>query len=412
MDGQIAARRLDEIAACSASGEGVTRLPWTPEHKAALDHIRAWMEDAGLAVRLDAAGTLIGRSPGSPEKPALLMGSHQDSVPNGGKYDGIMGVALACLAAKRLKGAWESLPFAVEVLAFADEEGVRFPTALIGPRALAGTLDPGVFDMTDGQGVRMRDAMESFGVTPASALALGRSRASVLGFLETHIEQGPVLEAAGISIGLVTAICGIARFAVSFEGETGHAGTVPMAGRRDALVAAAAAITEINAEAREVANLRATIGRISVKPGAVNAIPSRVDFTLEIRAADDAVRDAFADRSSLLVEAAAKRHDLTSSIHRTYTQRAVPCDPDLSGALAAAADATGYDSLRLMSGATHDASAMADLCPIAMLFIPCRGGVSHRPDEHAQSVDMDAAVDVMAEAISQIARRYEPKATG
>ena len=230
------AARLARIATASTTCEGVTRLPWTGEHRAALGQITEWMEDAGLQVTLDAAGTLCGRSPNPGGKPVLMIGSHQDSVPSGGAFDGIMGVALGCLAAKALRDELARFPFAIEVLAFADEEGVRFPTALIGPRALAGTLDPAALDMRDGTGQRMRDAMTAFGVEPAGIGALGRDPASVAGYLEAHIEQGPVLERHDLPVAAVSAICGIARHEVTIRGETGHAGTVPMAGRRDALV--------------------------------------------------------------------------------------------------------------------------------------------------------------------------------
>ncbi len=407
MNGSIAAERLSAISACSASEEGVTRLPWTPEHQAALREITRWMEDAGLTAELDAAGTLVGRSPNAAGKPVILMGSHQDSVPNGGHFDGIMGIALACLAAKRFNGHWDELPVGIEVLAFADEEGVRFPTALIGPRALAGTLDPAVFEMTDGQGVAMRAAMGAFGINPDDAMTLRRDPATIAGYLEAHIEQGPVLEAAKVPIGIVTAICGIARFTVAVTGEAGHAGTVPMKGRRDALVGAARLIGEINTRAVADTNLRATVGTISVKPGAVNAVPSVVDFTLEVRADDDARRDRFADDITAFAKETCSAAGLRVSITRTYEQRAVPSDEGLMVALAEATKETGHASLRLMSGATHDASAMADLCPVAMLFIPCRAGVSHRPDEYADAVSMGAAVDVLEQTIKRISIRYE-----
>ena len=227
-DGELAAIRLEQIAKISETEAGVTRLPWTSHHRDALTLIRDWMEDAGLSVSLDAAGTLSGRASVAEDRPLLLMGSHQDSVRNGGRFDGIMGIALACLAARRLRNRWDTLPFGIEVLAFADEEGVRFPTALIGPRALAGTLDTGVFNMIDEGGVAMGDAMRQFGLDPEMAPNLFRDPASIIGFLETHIEQGPVLENLGQPVGVVTGICGISRHLVRLTGETGHAGTVPI----------------------------------------------------------------------------------------------------------------------------------------------------------------------------------------
>ena len=405
MNGATAAERLDRIARFSAGGPGVTRLPWTPEHRKALAEIRTWMEEAGLSAHLDAAGTLVGRSPNPNGKPTLLIGSHQDSVPDGGAFDGIMGIALACLAARRFAGRWDDLPFALEVLAFADEEGVRFPTALIGPRALAGTLDAGVFAMTDRDGRTMRDAMTAFGVDPDRAAQIARDPGTVLGYLEAHIEQGPVLETAACPIGVVTAICGIARHEVTIRGETGHAGTVPMNGRRDALVAAASVISEVSTRALAAPDIRATVGTVSVRPGAVNAIPSEVTFPLEVRAAEDAARDAFTAEIRGVLTRHCDANALDCSMVQTYAQRAVPCDPIFADALAKAADATGHAAMPLLSGATHDASAMADLCPIGMLFVPCRGGISHRPDEFTDADAMGAAVDVLAHAIETIGRR-------
>ena len=236
--GETLAARLREIADASGPGPGVTRLPWTEAHRVALGRIQSWMEAAGLDPSLDAAGTLIGRSPNPRGKPVLLIGSHQDSVPSGGAYDGIMGVAVGCSVAESLKDDLPDFPFALEVMAFADEEGVRFPTALIGPRALAGTLAPEALEMQDRDGVVMSDAMAAFGCDPREALMLKREASDILGYLEIHIEQGPVLEIENCPTAAVSAICGISRHTVTVTGETGHAGTVPMAGRRDALVAA------------------------------------------------------------------------------------------------------------------------------------------------------------------------------
>ncbi|PWJ11190.1 M20 family metallo-hydrolase [Jannaschia seohaensis] len=401
-DGSLAAERLARIAGCSAGRPGVTRLPWTPEHRAALQEIEAWMRDAGLEVALDAAGTLRGRSPAAAATPRLLLGSHQDSVRRGGAYDGIMGIALGCLAAARFRDRWDALPFGLEVLAFADEEGVRFPTALIGPRALAGTLDPAVLMMRDADGVEMGAAMRDFGVETSGLASLADWDAPPVGYLEAHIEQGPVLERAGQPLGIVTAICGIARYAVTVAGETGHAGTVPMRGRRDALVGAARMIDAVAREAVEAGEIRATVGTLTLGPGAVNAIPDRVAFTLEVRAPRDAARDAFVARMKERFASLAQAEGLGVTMERTYAQAATACDPGLMAALATGA---GGDAPHLPSGATHDASAMADLCPVAMLFLPCRGGVSHRPDEYAAPEDMGAAVDALEGAIRALAAR-------
>ncbi len=394
--GQCAQDRLSDIARCSVDTTGVTRFPFTPQHEAALDVIRLWMSQAGLKVHMDAAGTLIGRKEGPKGAPTFLIGSHQDSVRNGGRYDGIMGVVLGCLALEKLVADGIELPFSVEILAFADEEGVRFPTALMGPRALAGTFDPAVLAMTDSDGVSLRDALAGFGGDPDRFTSLAREPAKTLGYLEAHIEQGPVLEAQDSALGLVTGICGIERNTVTFTGDTGHAGTVPMDSRRDALVAASDFISEIHDAAKKVTDLRATIGALSLHPNVVNAIPRAVELTLEIRALNDAVRDDFARLARSLGDNISGGRRVGFSMERTYEQPAVPCNGDLIDVLSAATGAICPTAPRLPSGATHDASAMADLCPISMLFVRCKDGVSHKPEEFAASDDMDAAIQSIA----------------
>ena len=394
--GQCAQDRLSYIARCSVYGEGVTRFPFTSQHEAALDVIRSWMSQAGLQVHMDAAGTLIGRKDGPEGAPTFLIGSHQDSVRNGGGYDGIMGVVLGCLALEKLAADGNELPFSVEILAFADEEGVRFPTALMGPRALAGTFDPAVLAMTDSDGVSLRNALAGFGGDPDRVAALARDPAKTLGYLEIHIEQGPVLEAQDTALGIVTGICGIERNTVTFTGDTGHAGTVPMDSRRDALVAASDFISAIHDAAKKVTDLRATIGALSLHPNVVNAIPRAVELTLEIRALNDAVRDDFARLARYLGDNISGGCRVGFSMERTYEQPAVPCNGDLIDALSTATGAICPTAPRLPSGATHDASAMADLCPISMLFVRCEDGVSHKPEEFAASDDMDAAIQSIA----------------
>lgn len=402
--GDTAAARLQQIAEASATPDGVTRLPWTREHRAALRHITSWMEDAGLDVSLDAAGTLVGSSPNPEGKPVLLIGSHQDSVPCGGRFDGIMGIVVGCLAAGALRDQLGTYPFALQILAFADEEGVRFPTALIGPRALAGTLAPTALDMADQTGVTMRQAMEAFGVDTTRTLEINRAPETVFGYLEAHIEQGPVLEARNLPIAAVSAICGISRFDIRISGETGHAGTVPMSGRRDALVAASRIIAFANEEASSREPLRATIGQISVAPGAVNAIPSQAQFPLEVRSDDDETREEFEAAVLGRAKDICDASGCELSARRTYVQPAAKCDPQLTRAIETAIKDCGFDLLTIPSGATHDASAMSDLCPVSMIFVRCRGGVSHRPDEFASPNDMEAAVAVLARAIENLAK--------
>jgi allantoate deiminase len=402
--GTRAADRLTRIAACSEPGPGVTRLPFTDEHRAALAEIRGWMEAAGLSPTLDAAGTLVGRKEGTGPG-TFYLGSHQDSVREGGGFDGIMGVVLACLAVEKLSQDGVTLPFAVEVLAFADEEGVRFPTALMGPRALAGTFDPAVLELADRDGTTLREAMTGFGLTPDDIPALARDPSEAIGYLEAHIEQGPVLEQGDQALGVVTAICGIERHSVTFTGETGHAGTLPMRARADALVGASEFVTLAHHTGREEGELRVTVGQLDISPNVVNAVPREARLTLEIRSPDDRQREAAGSMLANKAKRIADRWGLSLEMTRTYHQPAQPCDAGLRAALVEAATGTGEAGVELASGATHDASAMADLCPIAMLFLRCDGGVSHVPEEHASAADMGRAVDAMARFLAALPGR-------
>ncbi len=404
--GAVADQRLAELAQISepasnqdgdqkGSNQGVTRLPFTREHRAALTLLESWMLKAGLSVRLDDAGTLIGRQAGPRGAATLLMGSHQDSVRNGGAYDGIMGVLLPLMALEKLAHEGVKLPFAVEILAFADEEGVRFPTALMGPRALAGSFDPAALDMQDNKGQSLQQAMQEFGLNPVAIPSLRRDASQILGYVETHIEQGPVLEQSGQALGVVTAICGIERHQVSLIGQTGHAGTLPMKGRRDALVAAAALISEVNRIACASDELRGTVGALQLWPGVVNAVPQQVNLTIELRSPDDGEREQAGQALQAFAGRIAEQHGLNLKMVRSYQQAAQACDTAMTAKLASAVQATGNQGLRLPSGATHDASAMADLCPIAMLFVRCKEGVSHAPEEEASPADMGAAIDAL-----------------
>lgn len=393
--GEVAQSWLDRLALCSEAGPGVTRLPFTKEHRAALDVLTELMESAGLTVSLDAAGTLIGRLEGPEDAPTLLMGSHQDSVREGGGYDGIMGVVLPVLALQKLQADGRALPFSVEVLAFADEEGVRFPTALMGPRALAGTFDMAALDLRDRDGISLRQAMKQFGLDPDKLPGLKREPKEILGWIEAHLEQGPVLENAGHAIGIVTAICGIERHSVTLTGMAAHAGTLPMELRHDALAGAAELVLAVEALAQETDGLLANVGTMQVRPGAVNAVPGEVALTLELRAPLDDLREDAGKKLSQTASEIAARRNLQLAITRTYAQAATPCAQELQAQLAQAISALGHDVAYLPSGATHDTSAMADLCPVGMLFTRCNDGISHHPMESVDPVAMSAAIDVL-----------------
>jgi allantoate deiminase len=397
--GALAQDWLARLASCSAPGPGVTRLPFTPEHRAALDMLRALMRQAGLSVHLDAAGTLIGRQDGPEGAPVLLLGSHQDSVREGGAYDGIMGVVLPILALMKLRAQAVRLPFAVEVMAFADEEGVRFPTALMGPRALAGTFDMAALEMQDRDGVSLRRAMEDFGLAPDELPQLRRDRAQVLGWIETHLEQGPVLESTGHSLGIVTAICGIERHIITLRGTAAHAGTMPMALRRDALAGASALVLAVEGLALARAGLLATVGALALRPGVVNAVPGEVTLTVELRAPNDADRSAASADLAIIAQDIATARNLGLEMSCSYAQAATPCADEIIVALGQAAMACGHAAPLLPSGATHDSSAMADLCPVGMIFTRCRGGISHHPEEYVDPAAMAQAIATLEQTI-------------
>jgi len=402
--GEMAQMRLSEISACSLPGEGVTRLPFTDEHRQANKIIAGWMQTAGMDITLDAAGTLVGRrqTGGKRGTKTFILGSHQDSVRNGGRYDGIMGVALACLAVEKAFTDGCGPDFAIEVHAYADEEGVRFPTALLGPRALAGSADIAVLDFADENGVTLRAALDAFGGDADAVLSIARESEDVIGYLEAHIEQGPVLENDNLPVGIVTSVCGIERNTIRINGKTGHAGTVPMRGRRDALVVASQIISELTVRAEALDELRATFGTLTLLPGAVNQIPETVTLSLEIRSPSDADRRAFSAMAHAFTAETASACGCTAAMQQNYVQPAQDCHAPFMDKLEKASLVHQGRNRLLPSGATHDASAMAVLCPMAMLFVRCRDGVSHVPEEHASATDMGIAIRVMSQFLKSL----------
>ena len=400
--------RLDELATFSERPDMLTRLFLSPEHRRAADRVQAWMAEAGMQASLDPAGNVAGRHEGqTPGLPALLLGSHIDTVRNAGKYDGNLGVVAAIEAVASLHRDGTRLPFAIEVIAFGDEEGVRFPVTLTGSRGVAGTFDPAALDAADADGITMRDALIRFGCDPGAIGAVARPRGGVLGYCEVHIEQGPVLEAENLPVGIVTAINSASRFTIELAGMAGHAGTVPMALRRDALCAAAEIILAIERLALGTEGLVATVGRIEALPGAANVIPSGARLTLDIRSPDDRARaDAVARLSEDFAQIAGRRR-VGLAMRQTYDEAAATCDPALVRQLEQAVARTGVRVLKLPSGAGHDGLALVALCPIAMLFVRCAGGISHNPAEAITEADADVAVRVLADFL----RHFDPGAS-
>lgn len=396
-------QRLDALANASDEPDALTRLYLSPAHKIAVQQVSDWMRDAGMSVRMDAFGTVIGRYEAAGSgRPALLIGSHIDTVRDAGKYDGNLGVLAGIAVVAELNRNKERLPFAVEVLAFGDEEGVRFPATLSSSRAIAGTINPAVLTGKDRDGIVLADALRGFDCDPSTWQSARRRREDVIGYIEAHIEQGPVLESESLPLGIVTAIAGATRMVVTVEGMAGHAGTVPMALRRDALAAAAEMVLTIEAIANAERDLVATVGTIEAKPGAVNVVPGTASFSIDVRSPDDLIRKAAElEIDKRLAVIAARRH-VTVALARTHDAAATPCSPKLMDALELALGKAGIATRRLVSGAGHDAMAIAALCPVAMLFVRCKGGISHNPAESITVEDADVTVRVLLETLRGI----------
>ncbi len=399
--------RIEALGVISEIPGQLTRIFLTPQHRAAADLLLAWMRDAGMAAQLDAIGNVCGRYEGEkPGAPCLMLGSHYDTVRDAGKWDGPLGLvtAISCVADLNRRG--KRLPFAIEVSGFADEEGVRFASTLLGSRAVAGTFDESVLGAKDGAGVSMRDALTKFGLDPDHIGAAARARSELLAYVELHIEQGPVLEALKLPVGVVTAIAGATRLAASLTGMAGHAGTVPMPLRRDALAGAAECIIEVEEFCRtDQDGLVGTVGYIDARPGATNVIPGQVSFTLDIRAPTDAHRKLAVADIVRRIETIAKRRKLALQLDVTHENRTVPCAPWLKRQLADSVAAEGFRVFELPSGAGHDGMGMIDIADVAMLFVRCRGGISHHPDEHVEVADANAGARVLLRLIENFRPR-------
>ena len=399
--------RINELAAISEAPEHLARVFLTREHRAAADLILGWMRAAGMVAQLDAIGNVCGRYEGErPGLPCLMLGSHYDTVRDAGKWDGPLGLitAISCVAELHKRG--RRLPFAIEVTGFADEEGVRFASTLLGSRAVAGTFDESVLGVRDAAGISMRDALTKFGLDPDHIGAAARARSELLAYVELHIEQGPVLEGLKLPVGVVTAISGATRLAASLTGMAGHAGTVPMLLRRDALAGAAECIVEVEEFCKtDEDGLVGTVGYIHATPGATNVIPGQVTFTIDIRAPSDAHRKLAVADIVRRIEAIAKRRRLALQLDVTHENRTVPCAPWLKRQVAEAIAGEGFRAFELPSGAGHDGMAMIDIADVAMVFVRCRGGISHHPDEHVDTPDADAGARVLLRLIENLRAR-------
>lgn len=395
----------DELARHSDTPDMLARTYLTPAHAAAATQLTQWMREAGMHVRRDMAGNVIGRYEGlTANAPALLTGSHFDTVRNAGKYDGNLGILLAIACIRHWRAHGIRFPFAIEVIGFAEEEGVRFKATLLGSRAAAGTFDMAVLDNRDEHGQSMREVMMQCGLDPDRIAQAAYQRDKVLGFVEVHIEQGPVLLDEKKPLGIVTAIAGASRFVVDVEGQAGHAGTVPMPLRRDAVMASADICLYIEQRCSKIPGLVGTVGQFDVPNSAVNVVPGKARFSIDIRAEDDAVRAAAVADVLAVIDRVAATRNVTIRVHKVHEAASVPCASGLQARLAAALERCGQPVRHLPSGAGHDAMAMAALTDVAMLFVRCGNeGISHHPDETMTREDAALGSQVFIDFIEHFA---------
>jgi len=404
---QLLVSILDELARITDEPGRLTRTFLSPGMRRANRLVGDCMKAAGLKVRVDAVGNLIGRLEGT-ERGAktLLLGSHLDTVRDAGRFDGPLGVLLPIVALAELKRRGVTLPFAVEVLGFSEEEGVRFASAYLGSEGYTGRLKSATLRLRDAAGVSVADALKKFNGGKFSLPKPAHRKSNLLGYIEVHIEQGPVLEAGKLAVGVVTAIAGQSRFRLTWTGQAGHAGTTPMALRRDALAGAAEFMAGIEALARRTPGLVATVGALTVSPGAANVIPGEVVHTLDVRHARDSVRRSALMQIGRLATRIAHRRGLERRWQRTQENGAVACSPALTARLARSVQAAQGRSLALVSGAGHDGVVLSALTPVAMLFVRCRGGLSHHPAEYASPRDLAVALQVMVDFLEKLAGEH------
>lgn len=398
--------RLDQLAAHTEEPGVITRPYGTPAFVAGNALVRRWMTEADLTTRIDPAGNLIGRYEGlDPTAGVIVLGSHIDSVRDAGRYDGTLGVILAIELVEGLRSTGRRLPSAIEICAWADEEGLRFGVSCLGSRAYVGTVDPAELEIIDTTGVTMADAVRASGGDPDALEDARRDPADLSCYFEVHIEQGPVLEARGGAVGVVTGIAGQSRGTVTFTGRAGHAGTTPPDLRRDALCAAAEWVLGVERLQAEVSGLLATVGRIENAPNGGNVIPGRTEASYDIRHDDDRVRT----KAVLATESLARTIGSARQVHVEWRAlqdtSAVGFSEELANLLEQASEAVGTDTLRVRSGAGHDAGHLSGIVETAMLFVRCAGGISHHPDESVAVVDVDVAIRVADEFLTLIGAR-------
>ncbi len=359
-----------------------------------------WMQALGMQVRVDAIGNIRGLYPGKDNARRLLVGSHLDTVPNAGAYDGVLGVVLPIVLIESLEG--ERLPFGIEVIGFSEEEGVRFGRPFLGSNALTGRIDNETLEIQDSRGISVKDAIGNFG------LDVAQMRGAILNeeafaYLEFHIEQGPVLESLDRPLGVVDAIAGQSRVQVTFRGAANHAGTTPMHLRRDALTGAAEWVSTVEKMGRSIPGLVATVGVLEASPGASNIVPGTVRATLDVRHAEDEFRTRVVEGLIESGNEIATQRDLRFEVQLRLNQAAVAMDRALAAAASRAISRAGCVAPRMVSGAGHDAMIMAEKIPSAMIFLRTPGGISHHPDETVRPEDVEIAISAGEHLLRELA---------
>ncbi|MDQ0243266.1 allantoate deiminase [Bacillus fengqiuensis] len=397
-------QHVEQLAKCSTATRGVTRLSFTEESKLAYELVSQWMVNAGMSIRRDEVNNIIGRYEGSePDAPVLIIGSHLDSVIEAGKYDGTLGVIAGIEVVQTLFENNVRPKHPIEVVGFCDEEGTRFHTTLLGSRALAGTLQVEDLQTKDANGVTIANAMKEAGLNPANYKLAARDPKTVHGYIELHIEQGPILEKIDQACGTVSGIAGASRYQFRVEGLAGHAGTIPMNMRKDALVGAAEMVQAIENIALQYESLVATVGKLSVQQGTSNVIPGLVEGTLDIRSIDDERRLIALNQIIKECKSICQRRGLICEFTKIMESFATVCSRRFINVIESVLANHGMKPIQMVSGAGHDAMAIADITEIGMIFVRCKDGLSHHPDEYVAPDDMKAGVSVLLDVILKLA---------
>ena len=400
--------RCQALARFSEDTDSLRRTFLSPPLRDCHQAISAWLKPLNVSTTIDAAGNLRGLyTATTTATPRLLIGSHLDTVPNAGVYDGPLGIVLGVALLEELQAQNLHLPFAVELVAFSEEEGVRFSAPFLGSRALIGTLDENLLNRRDANGISVREAIQNFGLDPGQLPAAQLHLENVLGYLEFHIEQGPILDNLDLPLAAVEAIVGQSRLSITFTGVANHAGTTPMDARHDALVAAAEWMVAVENEASRTSGLVATVGAIRVLPGAANVIPREARLTLDIRHQSDAVRSDSLHALTARAQEIATRRNLSLNIDTLIDQPSVAMDRFLTAQIESAIRSAGCTPHRMASGAGHDAMILAERVPSAMIFLRTPGGVSHHPAESVLPEDVARAIDCGVHLLKQLAASHE-----